>query len=67
MNVGVVILALWEAFTVTFQFTLLNGGLASMINGSIIAGLGCCAVGLSLAALTEFPAIQVTLLETVII
>lgn len=37
----------------TFQFALANGGPASMIYGSILAGLGCCAVGFSLAELAS--------------
>ncbi|KAF6793771.1 LPXTG-domain-containing protein [Colletotrichum sojae] len=52
-NFGVIILASWESFAVTFQFALANGGPASMFYGSILAGLGACAVGLSLAELAS--------------
>jgi choline transport protein len=57
MNFGFIVLASWESFALTFQFALLNGGPASIIYGSLIAGFGCCAVGLSLA---ELAAMQVT-------
>ncbi|KAF2245290.1 amino acid transporter [Trematosphaeria pertusa] len=50
---GVIVLASWESFAVTFQFALANGGPASMFYGSILAGLGCCAVGFSLAELAS--------------
>lgn len=53
INFGVVILASWESFAVTFQFALINGGPASIFYGSILAGLGACVVGLSLAELAS--------------
>jgi choline transport protein len=53
INFGVVILASWESFAVTFQFALTNGGPASIFYGSILAGLGACAVGFSLAELAS--------------
>lgn len=53
VNFGVIILASWESFSVTFQFALANGGPASMFYGSILAGFGCCAVGFSLAELAS--------------
>ncbi|KAF6821156.1 LPXTG-domain-containing protein [Colletotrichum plurivorum] len=52
-NFGVIVLASWESFAVTFQFALANGGPASMFYGSILTGLGACAVGLSLAELAS--------------
>ncbi|KAF2183460.1 amino acid transporter [Zopfia rhizophila CBS 207.26] len=52
-NFGVIILASWESFAVTFQFALANGGPASMFYGSILASLGVTAVGLSLAELAS--------------
>ncbi|KAF6784451.1 LPXTG-domain-containing protein [Colletotrichum musicola] len=52
-NFGVIILASWESFAVAFQFALANGSPASMFCGSILAGLGACAVGLSLAELAS--------------
>ncbi|KAL5424344.1 hypothetical protein PMIN04_003270 [Paraphaeosphaeria minitans] len=53
VNFGVIILASWESFAVTFQFALSNGGPSSMVYGSILAGFGCCAVGFSLAELAS--------------
>ncbi|GKT41087.1 uncharacterized protein ColSpa_01268 [Colletotrichum spaethianum] len=53
VNFGVIILASWESFAVTFQFALANGGPASMFYGSILASLGACAVGFSLAELAS--------------
>ncbi|KAH6656610.1 amino acid/polyamine transporter I [Truncatella angustata] len=50
---GVVLLASWESFAVTFQFALLNGGPASMLYGSILAGIGVITIGLSLAELAS--------------
>ena len=50
-NFGILVLASWESFAVSFQFALANGGPASMFYGSILAGLGCCATGLSLGEL----------------
>lgn len=37
----------------TFQFALTNGGPASIFYGSILAGIGACAVGFSLAELAS--------------
>lgn len=48
-----IILASWESFAVTFQFALTNGGPASIFYGSILAGIGACAVGFSLAELAS--------------
>ncbi|KAF1954363.1 amino acid transporter [Byssothecium circinans] len=53
VNFGVIILASWESFAVTFQFALTNGGPSSMFYGSILAGFGCCAIGFSLAELAS--------------
>ncbi|OHF02952.1 LPXTG-domain-containing protein [Colletotrichum orchidophilum] len=53
VNFGVIILASWESFAVTFQFALANGGPASMFYGSILAGFGACSVGFSLAELAS--------------
>ncbi|KAK1673623.1 amino acid/polyamine transporter I [Colletotrichum godetiae] len=53
VNFGVIILASWESFAVTFQFALANGGPASMFYGSILAGVGACAIGFSLAELAS--------------
>lgn len=43
----------WEAFAMTFQFALLNGGPASMVYGSILVGFGATFVSLSLAELAS--------------
>jgi choline transport protein len=51
VNFGYIILCSWEAFAVTFQFALYNGGPASMVYGSIIAGIGATATAMSLAEL----------------
>ncbi|KAK1983963.1 amino acid/polyamine transporter I [Colletotrichum cereale] len=53
VNFGVIILASWESFAVTFQFALANGGPASMFYGAILASFGACAVGFSLAELAS--------------
>jgi amino acid permease len=53
INFAVIILASWESFAVTFQFALTNGGPASIFYGSILAGVGACAVGFSLAELAS--------------
>ncbi|KAF2122219.1 amino acid/polyamine transporter I [Lophiotrema nucula] len=53
VNFGVIILASWESFAVTFQFALANGGPSSMFYGSILASFGVCAVGFSLAELAS--------------
>ncbi|KAL5117829.1 hypothetical protein ACEQ8H_004303 [Pleosporales sp. CAS-2024a] len=53
VNFGVIILASWESFAVTFQFALTNGGPASIFYGSLLAGLGACLVGFSLAELAS--------------
>jgi hypothetical protein len=53
VNFGVIILASWESFAVTFQFALTNGGPASIFYGSLLAGIGACTVGFSLAELAS--------------
>ncbi|PVH90052.1 hypothetical protein DM02DRAFT_678823, partial [Periconia macrospinosa] len=53
VNFGVIILASWESFAVTFQFALTNGGPSSMFYGSILAGCGVSCVGFSLAELAS--------------
>ncbi|KAK1907660.1 hypothetical protein P3342_005988 [Pyrenophora teres f. teres] len=53
INFAIIILASWESFAVTFQFALTNGGPASIFYGSLLAGLGACAVGFSLAELAS--------------
>lgn len=53
LNFGVIILASWESFAITFQFALLNGGPASMVYGCIVAGFGASAIALSLAEMAS--------------
>ncbi|OCL09436.1 amino acid transporter [Glonium stellatum] len=53
LNFGLIILASWESVAVTFQFSLLNGGPASMVYGSIVAGFGASAIALSLAEMAS--------------
>jgi hypothetical protein len=53
INFGLIILVSWEAFALTFQFALLNGGPASMLYGCILVGIGATFVSLSLAELAS--------------
>jgi choline transport protein len=53
VNFSIIILCSWEAFAVTFQFALLNGGPASMLYGSVLVGFGATAVAASLAELAS--------------
>ncbi len=48
----------WEAAAVTFQFSLANGGPASIAYGSIFAGIGTTLIAASLA---EMASMYVTL------
>lgn len=43
----------WETFALTFQFSLFNGGPASMVYGAILAAFGGSAVALSLAEMAS--------------
>lgn len=43
----------WEAAAVTFQFSLINGGPASITYGSIVAGIGTTLTALSLAEMAS--------------
>lgn len=53
VNFSYIILCSWEAFAITFQFALYNGGPASMIYGSILVTFGAMAVAASLAELAS--------------
>jgi choline transport protein len=53
LNFEVIVQAAWETISITFQFSLLNGGPASMVYGGILAGLGATAVALSLAEMAS--------------
>lgn len=48
----------WEAFALTFQFALLNGGPSSMVYGCILVGFGTTFVSLSLAELASMYVLQ---------
>ncbi len=43
----------WETLATTFQFSLLNGGPASIVYGGILTGFGCTAIAFSLAEMAS--------------
>ncbi|TVY39860.1 Choline transport protein [Lachnellula subtilissima] len=53
VNFGFTLQAAWECDAVLFQISLLNGGPASLVYGSILAGLGTTAISTSLAELAS--------------
>lgn len=53
INFGLITIVSWEAFAVTFQFALANGGPASMLYGCLFVGSGGTAVAFSLAELAS--------------
>ncbi|KAK0109940.1 hypothetical protein ONS95_002607 [Cadophora gregata] len=53
VNFGFTLQAAWEASVASFQFSLLNGGPASLVYGSIVAGIGSTAIALSLAEMAS--------------
>jgi hypothetical protein len=53
VNFGFTLQAAWEAAGSSFQFSLLNGGPASLVYGSIVAGLGSTAIATSLAEMAS--------------
>ena len=53
MNFEVITQCAWETISITFQFSLLNGGPASMVYGGILAGFGATAVAMSLAEMAS--------------
>jgi amino acid transporter len=55
--------ASWETVSITFQFSLLNGGPASMVYGGILAGFGATAVAMSLAEMASMYARPQVLLD----
>ena len=57
VNFSLIVLCSWEAFAVTFQFALFNGGPASMFYGCILVGFGATAVAVSLAELASMYAL----------
>jgi choline transport protein len=52
-NFGLCLQADWETLATTFQFSLLNGGPASIVYGGFIAGFGCVAIAMSLAEMAS--------------
>lgn len=53
VNFGFTLQAAWEASAASFQFSLLNGDPASLVYGSIVAGIGSTAIALSLAEMAS--------------
>lgn len=53
VNFGFTLQAAWEAAGTSFQFSLLNGGPASLVYGSVIAGIGSTAIATSLAEMAS--------------
>ncbi|KAH8810972.1 amino acid/polyamine transporter I [Xylogone sp. PMI_703] len=53
VNFGFTLQAAWEAAGTSFQFSLLNGGPASLVYGSIISGVGSTAIAISLAEMAS--------------
>ncbi|KAF2192733.1 amino acid transporter [Zopfia rhizophila CBS 207.26] len=53
INFGFILQCSWEAAAVTFQFSLSNGGPASIVYGSILAGFGTSLVAISLAEMAS--------------
>ncbi|KAK7935953.1 hypothetical protein PG985_001448 [Apiospora marii] len=46
---GFALLATWECIGITLQQTLLNGGTAALVYGTLFSGVGWCVVALSIA------------------
>ncbi|KAK4502131.1 hypothetical protein PRZ48_005554 [Zasmidium cellare] len=53
VNFGFTLQAAWEASGLSLQFSLLNGGPASLVYGSLLAGIGSCMIALSLAEMAS--------------
>ncbi|KAG9229523.1 amino acid/polyamine transporter I [Amylocarpus encephaloides] len=53
INFGFTLQAAWEASGSSIQFSLLNGGPASLVYGSIIAGIGSTSIAISLAEMAS--------------
>ncbi len=53
INFEAIVQSASETVAVTFQFSLLNGGPASMVYGGILAAFGGTAVALSLAEMAS--------------
>ncbi|KAF2718173.1 amino acid transporter [Polychaeton citri CBS 116435] len=53
INFGFTLQAAWEASGLSLQFSLLNGGPASLVYGSLLAGTGSCLIAASLAEMAS--------------
>lgn len=53
INFEVIMQSAWKAVATTFQFSLLNGGPASMLYGGILAAFGASAIAMSLAEMAS--------------
>ncbi|KAF2185768.1 amino acid transporter [Zopfia rhizophila CBS 207.26] len=53
INFGFILQCSWEATALTFQFSLINGGPASMFYGTLFAGIGTTIVAISLAEMAS--------------
>ncbi|EHK97199.1 putative Uncharacterized amino-acid permease C15C4.04c [Glarea lozoyensis 74030] len=53
INFGFTLQAAWEASGSSIQFSLLNGGPASLVWGSLLAGVGSTAIAISLAEMAS--------------
>jgi choline transport protein len=53
VNFGFTLQAAWEGAATSFQFSLLNGGPASLVYGSLFAGIGSTMVAISLAEMAS--------------
>ena len=62
INFAVVLQISWEAAAATFQFSLSNGGPASIVYGSIFSAIGTLLVAMSLAEMASMYGTQVFVL-----
>ena len=53
VNFGFTLQAAWEAAGVSFQFSLLNGGPASLVYGSLFTWIGSTLIATSLAEMSS--------------
>jgi hypothetical protein len=53
INFEIIIQSGWETVGLTFQFSLFNGGPASMVYGGIIAAIGATSIAASLAEMAS--------------
>jgi hypothetical protein len=53
INFEIIVQSGWETVGLTFQFSLFNGGPASMVYGGIIAAIGATSIAASLAEMAS--------------